>query len=189
MVLDTMEESLPSIDQFGIFHIRRGDAIGECDTTLNKIRSYLSCSLENLEVYGKTSLLFISDETDTCYRNAIQDMVESLGFHFIDLDDLVKNAVLEYASTIDNGSRLVNNMFTFKIERELEWNPRVSFKLSQRRSECASCDKLHSSSQFKDRPVTAMTHAAKKSVDLSSIQHAYNMCKAGGKDLPGLTMG
>ena len=60
MVLDTVEESLPSIDQFGIFHIRRGDAIGECDTTLNKISSYLACSLDNLEVYGKTSLLFIT---------------------------------------------------------------------------------------------------------------------------------
>ena len=189
MVLDTLEDSLPFIDQFGIFHIRRGDAIGDCDTSVRKISSYLTCSLDSLEVYGKTSLLFISDETDMCYRKAIQDMVESLGFHFVDLDELVKNTVLEYASTIDNGSRLVNNMFTFKVEREIEWNPRVLFKISQRRSECASCGKLHSSSQFEDLPVIGIARNIKKSVDLSSIKHAYDMCESGGHNLPGFAMG
>lgn len=105
MMLDTLEQSLPWIDHFGIFHIRRGDAIGECDTSLSKISNYLTCSLDNLEVYGKTSILFISDEKDVCYRKAIQDMVETLGFHFIDLDELVKNAVLEYAESVPGGSR------------------------------------------------------------------------------------
>ena len=52
-----------------------------------------------------------SDERDPCYRNAIQDTIEVLGFHFVDLDAIVAKVVTDYAATIPYGSRLVNNMF------------------------------------------------------------------------------
>ena len=132
MVFDTLEDSYPETDHFGMLHIRRGDAIGQCDTSLSKISSYLTCSLNEVEAYGRISILFRSDETDTCYRNAIQVLVESLGFHFIDLDSIVQSTVLEYALGTPGGPRLINNMFTYKVEVEMMWNEQISFQLSQK---------------------------------------------------------
>ena len=74
-------------------------------------------------MYGKTTILFTSDERNICYRKAIQAMVESLGFHFIDLDSLIGTIISNYAETIPNGSRLLNNnMLIFQVEKEMEWN-------------------------------------------------------------------
>ena len=103
LVFDTLENKYPEITHFGMFHIRRGDAIEECDTTLGKISNYLSCSLDRIEMYGNISIMLSSDEQDPCYRNAIQDMIEALGFHFVDLDAIVTNVVTGYAG---NNSRL-----------------------------------------------------------------------------------
>ena len=180
LVFDGLKKSNPDTDHFGMLHIRRGDAKDECDTSLIKISNYLSCSLENLEVYGKVSVLFTSDEQNVCYRNAIQDMVESLGFHFIDLDSYVMTTVSQYTKTLPSDtapSRLENNMFVFKVEKEMEWHVDMTFRMNQRRSmECSSCDKLASSWQFEFTPVIASNSNLKAVIDFPNVLQSYNTC-------------
>ena len=177
MVFDSLKESYPDTDHFGMFHIRRGDAKDECDTSLIKMSSYLSCSLENLEVYGKVLVLFTSDERNVCYRNAIQNMVESLGFRFIDLDSYVMATVSQYARTLATPERFENNMFVFSVEREMEWHRDMSFRMSQRRSvECNLCDKLVSSWQFEDKPVIASNDNLKAAIDFPKVEQSYDTC-------------
>ena len=180
MVFDSLKESNPDTDYLGMLHVRRGDVVDECDTSLIKMSNYLTCSLENLEVYGKVSLLFTSDERNVCYRNAIKEMIESLGFHFLDLDSYVMTTVSQYAKTLPsntNPSRLENNMFVFKVEKEMEWHVNMTFRMSQRRSiECSSCDKLASSWQFEDKPVIAVPNEFKP-VDFPQVSKSYSMCE------------
>ena len=106
IVFDSLEEEFTETSHFGMLHIRRGDATGECDTSLGKMRAYLSCSLEKIEMYGNITILFTSDEDDLCYRTAIKDMVEALGLHFVDLDSYIRAVVSKYAETIPDGTRL-----------------------------------------------------------------------------------
>ena len=136
-MFDTLEDKYPDITHFGMFHIRRGDAIS----------NYMSCSLDRIEMYGKISIMLMSDEKYPCYSNAIQDMIEALGFHFVDLDATVAKVVTNYAVTISNGSWLVNNnIFSYKVEAAMKWQERIGSRISQRRSQnCISCDKLYSS--------------------------------------------
>ena len=180
LVFDSLKESNPDTDHFGMLHIRMGDAKDECDTSLIKINNYLSCSLENLEVYGKVSVLFTSDERNICYRNAIRNMVESLGFHFIDLDSYVMSTVSQYTKTLPSDtapSRLENNMFVFKVEKEMEWHVDMTFRMNQRRSmECSSCDKLASSWQFEDTPVVASNSNLKAVIDFPNVLQSYDTC-------------
>ena len=178
MVFDTLEETFPETDHFGMFHIRRGDAIGQCDTSLSKIRDYLTCSLDKVEMYGKISILFTSDERNACYRSAIQDMVKMLGVRFIDLDSFIEATVSKYAASIQNGQRLLNNMFIYKVEKVMEWNERLTFRIAQRRGiSCAWCDQLHSNWQFKDKPILASSYEFKKSVDYAKVMHSHHICE------------
>jgi len=180
LVFDSLKESNLDTDYLGMLHVRRGDVVDECDTSLIKMSNYLTCSLENLEVYGKVSLLFRSDERNVCYRNAIKEMIESLGFHFLDLDSYVMTTVSQYAKTLPsdtNPSRLENNMFVFKVEKEMVWHRDMSFRISQRRSvECEICDKLASSWQFEDTPVIASNHNLKESIDFPKVKQSYDTC-------------
>lgn len=178
MVFDTLEETFPETDHFGMFHIRRGDAIGQCDTSLSKIRDYLTCSLDKVEMYGKISILFTSDERNACYRSAIQDMVKMLGVCFIDLDSFIEATVSKYAASIQNGQRLLNNMFIYKVEKVMEWNERLTFRIAQRRGiSCAWCDQLHSNWQFNDKPILASSYEFKKSVDYAKVMHSHHICE------------
>mmetsp|Transcript_18979 Transcript_18979/g.34232 ORF Transcript_18979/g.34232 Transcript_18979/m.34232 type:complete len:187 (-) Transcript_18979:259-819(-) len=176
MVFDTLESKYPDISHFGMFHIRRGDAIGECDTTLRKISNYLSCSLDRIEMYGNISIMLSTDEHDPCYRNAIQGMIEALGFRFVDLDAVVAEVVTDYATLIPNGSRLVNNMFIYKVEANMEWHERIGFRMNQRRSQsCNSCDELHSSWQFQKKPIISEPHH-NWTIDFTHVNETYTIC-------------
>ena len=85
----------------GYLHIRRGDSVSRCDTSLPKMEKYLSCSLAEFagvapqgntdhsnsgaefaqalqaqKIPKKLILLFSTDEVDQSYRNGIRHIVE-----------------------------------------------------------------------------------------------------------------
>jgi hypothetical protein len=88
-IFEHILQQAPPSSVVGSFHIRRGDTVKNCDTTLKRMNSYLQCSLNGTES-RKATLLFHSDERDQTYRSAIQTMVDDLGHTFIDLDALIK---------------------------------------------------------------------------------------------------
>ena len=59
----------------GFLHIRRTDSKNECNTTLDRIRSYLQCSF--MDVSSNVTLLLGTDETDPNYITGIQHIVEN----------------------------------------------------------------------------------------------------------------
>jgi hypothetical protein len=77
----------------GYFHIRRGDAIGDCNTTLERLEKYLRRSFDSWYSFLKSSsslstttvqqaqrqrdliLLFSSDERDVQYRQGVAQLV------------------------------------------------------------------------------------------------------------------
>jgi hypothetical protein len=52
---------------FRFFHIRRGDAIAQCNTTIPRLRNYLKCTFANTTKYGNITILLVTDETDPSY--------------------------------------------------------------------------------------------------------------------------
>jgi hypothetical protein len=124
----------------GSFHIRRGDTVKRCDTTLKRMKLYLQCSLNGTES-RKATLLFHSDERDQKYRSAIQTMVNDLGHTFIDGDALIKT-FLEDAVKRDGGAEWrLSNYYVYALSQELM--KKVSFKLKQHyKISCEDCNKL-----------------------------------------------
>jgi hypothetical protein len=132
------QQAGPSV--IGAFHIRRGDAKSQCNTRLQRMKSYLQCSFNGTESRNIT-LLFRSDERDQKYRSAIQTMVHDLGHTFIDLDALIKTFLKE-AVKIDGGAELrLSNYYVYALSQELI--TKVSFELKQhRKANCEDCNKL-----------------------------------------------
>ena len=63
-------------DKYISFHVRGGDSIDSCDTSLDRILDYLSCSLKN-EKQSLPIVLF-TDETHTAYIDAVTSMGQQL---------------------------------------------------------------------------------------------------------------
>ena len=122
---------------FGHLHLRRGDSIEGCNTTIPKMKEYLQCSLFHAQdKIGKIVLLFSSDERDENYRRTICQMVESQGPACIDLDALIKMEI----ERLLNPS-IVNNYFVFEVVRQI--SNRVQFKLERRRQlSCSDCNNV-----------------------------------------------
>lgn len=60
-----------ALDQsyYGHLHIRRGDSINDCDTSLPRMKDFLYCSFNNTNDLGRNiTLLMTSDEDDKEYR-------------------------------------------------------------------------------------------------------------------------
>ena len=85
-------------------HIRRTDTINVCNTTLQRMESYLDCSLSPLLLLTQTqkisiSILFGSDEMDMQYRARIHEIIRRISddtIRFISIDDLVRQRVDDY---------------------------------------------------------------------------------------------
>jgi hypothetical protein len=124
----------------GTLHIRRGDGTSKCDTRLERIQSYLECSLAGLS-QKKIVILFSSDEIDVDYRKGVQYLVERQHHHaitFLDLDALVRQALAQEPEW-----RRTNNFYVYRIIRALQESPLVQFSLSQRRNiACHDCDPI-----------------------------------------------
>ena len=125
---------------YGYFHIRRGDAKEDCNTELSKIRTYLTCSLNQTETLGNVTLLFSSDEKDQNYRKSLQEMVErETAAQFIDMDALLWEQLHRAVESFAPKRRL-NNFYVFRAISVL--SVRLSlFTLERRRHyKCNDCD-------------------------------------------------
>jgi hypothetical protein len=154
-----IQNMYPETTGLAFFHIRRGDTLKVCNTTLPRMRNYLMCSLRgggggemaariSAEDFGTTmTLLLASDERDPCYRRAIQTIVEEdLGYNFVDLDQVIWTVLRDYVQMANNtknntndDSRLLNNMYVFYLNRMVSSDDRVDLELIQRRANCLDC--------------------------------------------------
>lgn len=151
MVFDSLEDSYPDTDHFGKLYIKTDSGASGCDTSLLKIKSFLTCSLYQVEEYGKITVMYHMDETNHCYRQAVHEMIESLGHRAVDLDSLVKNIVEEHAQAT-NRPHLANNWFVAQVQNEMTWHYKMTFRLTQEsgKDTCPACEKLQKSWQFED---------------------------------------
>jgi hypothetical protein len=84
----------------GFLHIRRGDTMDECDTSIDKLKSYLSCSLSNMTFAESSSgvqdsetnsehqqlelpvkLLVGTNEENLSYMQTLEKMIDELHLH------------------------------------------------------------------------------------------------------------
>ena len=73
---------------YGTFHIRRGDLIDHCNTSIKRMRSYLKCSVvqpvphereRRQNFLPNVTILFSTDEKDSKYRTSIQSLIQVSG--------------------------------------------------------------------------------------------------------------
>lgn len=126
---------------FGRLHLRRGDAINECDTSIAKVKEFLSCSLKNTEEKGHLTILLVSDEKDDQYRQDILDLANDYSHvTMMDLDKLNVRAIDEAVQSGELDASLQNNYFEFDVERRLDI---FEFYLDRRRAvQCDDCTPL-----------------------------------------------
>jgi hypothetical protein len=149
----------------GYFHVRRGDTVAICNTTLERMEQYLTCSVgHSLSILAKLKrkerrpkrqviLLVSSDERNPAYRKSLARLVEqqelypnvSTAFQvsFADLDELGRS---EISKAIQQGrmpSWNLNNLYLFRLIAYLEWKrPEITFRLQQRREFCPTCTNI-----------------------------------------------
>mmetsp|Transcript_226 Transcript_226/g.360 ORF Transcript_226/g.360 Transcript_226/m.360 type:complete len:479 (-) Transcript_226:1591-3027(-) len=131
---------------FGTLHLRRGDVIDVCDTSVETMRQYFSCSLKNTETLGRNiTLLLTSDEVDKQYRHDIMDLMKDYPHvSILDVDKIVTHVVREAADHGIISKALVNNYYTYEVENILRDKDStfVRFHLMRRRNRCRNCVKL-----------------------------------------------
>jgi hypothetical protein len=122
----------------GSWHVRRGDAITLCNTTLGRMESYLLCSFNGTSSKPIT-LLFASDERNSEYRLGIQRLVEDLGHvTFVDLDEMVLKYIKGATRENERDESKSDNYHVFLLEKNLR--TRAAFKLAHRRTiSCKDC--------------------------------------------------
>lgn len=137
----------PNNTIFGTLHLRRGDAIGDCDTSVETMRQYFACSLEKTETLGRNiTLLMTSDEDDVQYRQSIIELIKDYPHvSMLDADDIAWKLVREAADDGIVSKALENNYYIFQMEsilRDRRDDSFVKFRLVRRRSHCKSCNKV-----------------------------------------------
>jgi hypothetical protein len=127
----------------GSFHIRRGDMQHECNTTLPKMESYLSCSFAGSHVLGNITILLSTDETDEQYLRTVTGMVEANPHVKVrSLDELAWKHARQYVENGEASSRILNNFVVFKVMDQIFYE-RVAFTIEQRRFlHCPDCEEL-----------------------------------------------
>ena len=130
---------------YGFFHIRRNDAMRECDSSLPVIRKYLQCSLNGTEKLGKNmTILLGSDEIDQSYRKQVFDLAKDYSHvKLLDADQIteqiLKNAISN--GLIDEGFE--NNFYIYELEKVLRHDSNFSsFFLDKHRGNCKDCTPL-----------------------------------------------
>ncbi len=135
---------------YGFLHIRRGDAIAECDTRIEVIDYFLKCSLNGTETQGKNiTLLLGSDETNTTYREKVMKLQDGFPHvSILDADSLTLEVIKEAATSglIDASAGFENNNFyNYEVQRTLKRDSIDKFSsvfLDKRRKNCNKCTRL-----------------------------------------------
>lgn len=141
-LVDQIKASVPKDSILGGLHLRRGDAIGKCDTEVETMRMYLSCSLNHTESLNRhIALLLMTDETDAEYRTRILSLAKDYNHvSILDIDqmtvELVKNAI--HNGSLHKG--LDNNYFHYEVSSIVRKSRSITdFYLLRRRSHCKDC--------------------------------------------------
>ncbi|KAL3784643.1 hypothetical protein ACHAW5_003833 [Stephanodiscus triporus] len=150
VAMDT--EHLARNATIGYLHIRRTDTTKQCNTTLDRIRSYLECSF--MDVSGNVTLLLGTDEKDPNYIAGIQHIVEnelSHGHKLLHLDSWISRKLKLMAIQKDdvtgkwNDSSIpvsyLNNYHVYLFEKYI--SSKAAFKLEQRTRWCNDCDPIN----------------------------------------------
>jgi hypothetical protein len=131
----------------GFLQIRRGDAINDCNTTIERLQSYFECTFSNTTKYGNITMLLGTDETNHTYINDVKSLLENMHPHvkLLHLDPIVEKQVLNFARNLESSfssKRFVNNYFTFQVTTDIRYK-RAAFSVEQRKRElCNDCDYL-----------------------------------------------
>mmetsp|Transcript_30602 Transcript_30602/g.61166 ORF Transcript_30602/g.61166 Transcript_30602/m.61166 type:complete len:408 (+) Transcript_30602:102-1325(+) len=127
---------------FIYFHIRRGDAKNDCNTTMPAIEEYLSCSLNGTESLGKNLVIMMaSDERDASYRKNVLHIGNSFD-HVTMIDaDNITSMVLTNAVKIEIiPTDMINNYYLFMVQQVLKYEGNLTaLVLSKRRTDCKKC--------------------------------------------------
>lgn len=128
----------------GLLHLRRGDTLTVCDTTIDKVKEYLYCSLGGMKGQkANVTLVMISDERDSTYRNEVMGLISEFShMTMLDGDAIVESIVAEAANTGLIVKEMVNNYVTFAIEAILRDTSfgLAEFLLVRRRKTCRDCE-------------------------------------------------
>jgi hypothetical protein len=146
-IKDLIENQSDPNATIGFFHVRRGDSMAACNTSLTRMESYLQCTFQGgiEKDRENVTILFLSDEKDERYRYGIRNIVEDLHVpagepaghaKFIDLDKLVWNRLQQ----VKEKAYLIDNYYVFWVMDVLKIQY-GSFYLEQRRNlSCKDCD-------------------------------------------------
>lgn len=131
---------------FGHLHIRRGDSINDCDTSVPRMKDFLYCSLNNTHDLGRNiTLLMTSDEDDEEYRSQILSIFDEERSYshvsILDIDSIAINLVKDAIKRKVIASEMLSNYYIYNLEYLLrDWHSTlVDFHLVHRRSVCRKC--------------------------------------------------
>ena len=96
-LLNRFKRLSPQNSIFGLLHLRRGDSIDTCNTSVDRIKEYLACSLNGTESLGRNiTLLMMTDEDDVEYRQDIMGLLDDFTHvSILDADDIVAKILRE----------------------------------------------------------------------------------------------
>jgi hypothetical protein len=179
LVVQSIRQAHPYAQYFGLLHIRRGDEISSCDTSLERMSYFLSCSLKGMEAFGNITLLLASDEQDLCYRNAIADIIQGLGHGFLDLDSTIGKTVKDYVAADTSRERLLNNFFVYQVSVAMRAHQALTFHLEQRRViTCPDCTPLLENPTFQNRSRMVAEPRPATVMGFAQVEKTYLECRA-----------
>lgn len=133
-----IKELSPDDSSIGVMHLRRGDALYDCDTRIDTVKEVLACSLSNTEEMGNITILLKSDEKNEQYREDVKNLQNDYSHvTFLDMDYLARQVVNEAVESGELHWMYNNNYFIFGIEQAGIWD--TKFALSRDRYACKDC--------------------------------------------------
>lgn len=138
-IVVTLWKTIPKNDStvVGSWHIRRNDAISVCDTSLERMERFITCTFANTD--KNITLLFYSDERDPAYRQGIVNLFHKHFPHTVQVISLDK-LVEDYLRNSNTTSAYYNNFHVFELEHLLATHDGTAFQLSHRRTiDCSDC--------------------------------------------------
>lgn len=135
---NAMWDTFPA-SRVGVLHLRRGDSVEGCDTSIDRMKTYLECSFENSTNLGNFTILLGTDEKDESYIQSILALLDEFPHIQMQwLDEAIERHVENMIAKDETLSRLRNNFFTYAILKEI--GKRADFVMEHRRDlSCPDC--------------------------------------------------
>lgn len=147
----------------GYLHIRRKDAVRECNTSLKRMEAFLKCSLDPAIAHLSRRrfqrpivVLFSSDEDDPKYRMDVRNLIEqqqqlkstsnenAIRVTALDLDDLVESVLRKEIAKGNVPASRLHSFYIFQLVFSIGYNQSlVHFHMEQRRDgNCKVCNNV-----------------------------------------------